>query len=176
MANAVRDTSEAWWHWITQKWCKGRYNKFSSRLTLIGLDLVLWLSRLMNISKFCEILTVAAFDIDWLIHVWYLYFSEKKNEEVKQILVSNGYEYLRRSDRSDWFVNVDFYSIYVETGLVISHDEKINLPPFNEWLKKQQRHERLTIVGSYCHYSADWKSIEALDLKDKQPTPKRPSG
>ena len=34
---------------------------------------------------------------------------------------------------------------------------------------------RLTIVGSYYHYSADWKSIEALDLKEQQPTPERPS-
>merc|ERR1711935_1107201 len=34
---------------------------------------------------------------------------------------------------------------------------------------------RLTIVGSYYHYSATWKKIEALDLKEKQETPKRPS-
>lgn len=34
---------------------------------------------------------------------------------------------------------------------------------------------RLTIVGSYNHYSAKWSSIEALDLKDMVPTPKRPS-
>lgn len=34
---------------------------------------------------------------------------------------------------------------------------------------------RLTIVGSYYHYSADWSSIEALDIKEMQPTPERPS-
>jgi SAM-dependent methyltransferase len=35
---------------------------------------------------------------------------------------------------------------------------------------------RLTIVASYFHYSAVWKSIEALDLKDQQQVvPKRPS-
>ena len=34
---------------------------------------------------------------------------------------------------------------------------------------------RLTIVGSYYHYSAKWTSIEALDLKDMLPTPKRPA-
>jgi len=34
---------------------------------------------------------------------------------------------------------------------------------------------RLTIVGSYYNYSAKWQSIEALDLKEKQPTPDRPS-
>lgn len=34
---------------------------------------------------------------------------------------------------------------------------------------------RLTIVGSYYHYSAKWSSIEALDIKETQPTPKRPS-
>jgi ubiquinone/menaquinone biosynthesis C-methylase UbiE len=34
---------------------------------------------------------------------------------------------------------------------------------------------RLTIVGSYYHYSAEWKSIEALDLKELQQTPARPS-
>ena len=34
---------------------------------------------------------------------------------------------------------------------------------------------RLTIVGSYYHYSAKWKSIEALDLKERQEAPRRPS-
>lgn len=34
---------------------------------------------------------------------------------------------------------------------------------------------RLTIVGSYYHYSAEWTSIEALDLKEMQDTPARPS-
>lgn len=34
---------------------------------------------------------------------------------------------------------------------------------------------RLTIVGSYFHYSASWDIIEALDLKEKQEAPKRPS-
>lgn len=34
---------------------------------------------------------------------------------------------------------------------------------------------RLTIVGSYYNYSADWKSIEALDIKEKLPVPERPS-
>ncbi|KAL9183609.1 hypothetical protein ACHAXT_004465 [Thalassiosira profunda] len=34
---------------------------------------------------------------------------------------------------------------------------------------------RLTIVGSYYHYSAQWASIEALDIKDMQSTPERPS-
>ncbi|KAL3789678.1 hypothetical protein HJC23_003879 [Cyclotella cryptica] len=34
---------------------------------------------------------------------------------------------------------------------------------------------RLTIVASYYHYSANWKSIEALDLKEMQATPPRPS-
>jgi ubiquinone/menaquinone biosynthesis C-methylase UbiE len=34
---------------------------------------------------------------------------------------------------------------------------------------------RLTIVASYFHYSAAWKSIEALDLKDLQQVPERPS-
>jgi len=34
---------------------------------------------------------------------------------------------------------------------------------------------RLTIVGSYYNYSADWKSIEALDIKEKVPVPERPS-
>lgn len=34
---------------------------------------------------------------------------------------------------------------------------------------------RLTIVASYYHYAAEWKSIEALDLKEKQVTPDRPS-
>jgi len=35
---------------------------------------------------------------------------------------------------------------------------------------------RLTIVGSYYHYSAEWKSIEALDIKlAPQQTPDRPS-
>ena len=34
---------------------------------------------------------------------------------------------------------------------------------------------RLTIVASYFHYSADWKGIEALDLKETQQTPERPS-
>jgi SAM-dependent methyltransferase len=34
---------------------------------------------------------------------------------------------------------------------------------------------RLTIVASYYHYSADWTSIEALDLKEMQATPPRPS-
>ena len=34
---------------------------------------------------------------------------------------------------------------------------------------------RLTIVGSYYHYSAKWKSIEALDIKEMQPIPDRPS-
>jgi len=34
---------------------------------------------------------------------------------------------------------------------------------------------RLTIVASYFHYAATWKTIEALDLKgDPLPTPKRP--
>ena len=34
---------------------------------------------------------------------------------------------------------------------------------------------RLTIVASYYHYSAKWSSIEALDLKDTQQVPERPS-
>lgn len=34
---------------------------------------------------------------------------------------------------------------------------------------------RLTIVGSYYNYSAKWSSIEALDLKEMQETPERPS-
>lgn len=34
---------------------------------------------------------------------------------------------------------------------------------------------RLTIVGSYYHYAANWDSIEALDLKDRLEAPKRPS-
>jgi len=34
---------------------------------------------------------------------------------------------------------------------------------------------RLTIVGSYFHYSAKWTTIEAIDLKDRLPMPKRPS-
>merc|ERR1712216_346876 len=34
---------------------------------------------------------------------------------------------------------------------------------------------RLTIVGSYYHYSAKWASIEALDIKEMQQTPERPS-
>ena len=34
---------------------------------------------------------------------------------------------------------------------------------------------RLTIVASYYHYAARWKSIEALDLKEMQATPSRPS-
>lgn len=34
---------------------------------------------------------------------------------------------------------------------------------------------RLTIVGSYYHYSAKWDSIEAFDTKDRQPTPARPN-
>mmetsp|Transcript_9260 Transcript_9260/g.16368 ORF Transcript_9260/g.16368 Transcript_9260/m.16368 type:complete len:300 (+) Transcript_9260:1-900(+) len=34
---------------------------------------------------------------------------------------------------------------------------------------------RLTIVGSYYHYAAEWSSIEALDLKEMQATPERPS-
>jgi hypothetical protein len=35
---------------------------------------------------------------------------------------------------------------------------------------------RLTIVGSYFHYSAKWSSIESLDLKDAVvKTPARPS-
>lgn len=34
---------------------------------------------------------------------------------------------------------------------------------------------RLTIVGSYYHYSAQWSSIEALDIKELQQTPERPS-
>jgi ubiquinone/menaquinone biosynthesis C-methylase UbiE len=34
---------------------------------------------------------------------------------------------------------------------------------------------RLTIVASYYHYSAEWKSIEAFDLKETQKTPERPS-
>eukprot|EP00980_Cylindrotheca_fusiformis_P007310 scaffold1525_cov142-Cylindrotheca_fusiformis.AAC.110 len=34
---------------------------------------------------------------------------------------------------------------------------------------------RLTIVASYYHYSAEWKSIEAFDLKDTQKAPQRPS-
>uniref|UniRef100_A0A7S2HL05 Methyltransferase type 11 domain-containing protein n=1 Tax=Helicotheca tamesis TaxID=374047 RepID=A0A7S2HL05_9STRA len=34
---------------------------------------------------------------------------------------------------------------------------------------------RLTIVGSYYHYSAEWESIEALDIKlPRMETPKRP--
>jgi SAM-dependent methyltransferase len=34
---------------------------------------------------------------------------------------------------------------------------------------------RLTIVGSYYHYSAKWTSIEALDLKEMLPLPQRPA-
>jgi SAM-dependent methyltransferase len=34
---------------------------------------------------------------------------------------------------------------------------------------------RLTIVASYFHYSAIWSVIEALDLKETQPLPERPS-
>lgn len=34
---------------------------------------------------------------------------------------------------------------------------------------------RITIVASYYNYSAEWKSIEALDIKEKQPMPERPS-
>lgn len=34
---------------------------------------------------------------------------------------------------------------------------------------------RLTIVGSYYHYSAEWSFIEALDIKEMQPVPERPS-
>lgn len=34
---------------------------------------------------------------------------------------------------------------------------------------------RLTIVASYYHYAANWKSIEALDLKEMQATPPRPT-
>jgi SAM-dependent methyltransferase len=34
---------------------------------------------------------------------------------------------------------------------------------------------RLTIVASYYHYSASWKTIEAFDLKEIQENPKRPS-
>ncbi|KAL7501098.1 hypothetical protein ACHAWT_010849 [Skeletonema menzelii] len=34
---------------------------------------------------------------------------------------------------------------------------------------------RITIVASYYNYSADWESIEALDIKEKQPVPERPS-
>lgn len=34
---------------------------------------------------------------------------------------------------------------------------------------------RLTIVGSYYHYSGKWDCVEALDIKEKQPTPDRPS-
>ena len=36
--------------------------------------------------------------------------------------------------------------------------------------------DRLTIVASYFHYSSGgWSGIEALDLKEKQEVPKRPS-
>ena len=34
---------------------------------------------------------------------------------------------------------------------------------------------RLTIVASYFHYGATWKSIDALDMKEKHATPPRPS-
>ena len=34
---------------------------------------------------------------------------------------------------------------------------------------------RLTIVASYFHYSANWESIEAFDLKETQVVPERPS-
>jgi SAM-dependent methyltransferase len=34
---------------------------------------------------------------------------------------------------------------------------------------------RLTIVGSYYHYSAEWTSIEALDIKDALQAPQRPA-
>ena len=34
---------------------------------------------------------------------------------------------------------------------------------------------RLTIVGSYYNYSAKWNSIEALNIKEMQPVPERPS-
>lgn len=34
---------------------------------------------------------------------------------------------------------------------------------------------RLTIVASYYHYAAEWTTIEALDLKEMQATPPRPS-
>ena len=34
---------------------------------------------------------------------------------------------------------------------------------------------RITIVASYYNYSAEWESIEALDIKEKQPVPERPS-
>ena len=34
---------------------------------------------------------------------------------------------------------------------------------------------RLTIVGSYYHYSAKWASIEALDIKEMQANPVRPA-
>jgi SAM-dependent methyltransferase len=34
---------------------------------------------------------------------------------------------------------------------------------------------RLTIVASYFYYGATWESIEALDLKEMQATPPRPS-
>lgn len=36
--------------------------------------------------------------------------------------------------------------------------------------------DRLTIVASYCHYAAQWKSIKALDIKlPPLPMPDRPS-
>jgi hypothetical protein len=44
----------------------------------------------------------------------------------------------------------------------------------NMWLKADDI-GRLTIVGSYFHYSAPWQSIEAIDLKPKLITPVRPS-
>ena len=34
---------------------------------------------------------------------------------------------------------------------------------------------RLTIVGSYYHYSAKWASIEALNIKEMLPNPERPA-
>jgi SAM-dependent methyltransferase len=33
---------------------------------------------------------------------------------------------------------------------------------------------RLTIVASYYNYSADWRAVEALDIKEKLPLPERP--
>jgi ubiquinone/menaquinone biosynthesis C-methylase UbiE len=44
----------------------------------------------------------------------------------------------------------------------------------NMWLKADDI-GRLTIVGSYFHYSAPWESIEAMDLRPKLITPVRPS-
>ena len=79
------------------------------------------------------------------------------------------------SEFHTWKFDVMFLNLYILIDSVMSFSNRcFPSKAIAMWLQADDI-GRLTIVGSYYHYSAKWTSIEALDIKDTLSTPQRPT-